>query len=306
MNMNGKALHIVCVAVLLMAVGCKPGVPRDVIQPDEMEDILYDYYVSQGMASVPGQSTDNDDYQRDLYFNAVLKKHGVTRAGFDSSLVYYYTRADYFVKVYRNVQERLSDEALNLGASEGEVERFTVQSLSSDTANVWEGVRSALLVPYAPYNHLQFVQKADTSYRKGDSFMLTFKSDFLYQGGSKDAIVYLSVKYDNDSIISQTTHFSVSGHTQVRISPVNLKAKEVKGYFYLGSDSEKSPDLKLLFLSGIQLIKFRQQKKDEQRADFNSDSDSSSVKSDTTRMIPDSVRRSQIHKFGVRPEPKQN
>jgi hypothetical protein len=216
--------------------------------------------------------------------------------------VYYYTRADYFVKVYKNVQERLSDEALNLGASEGEVERFTAQSLSSDTANVWEGVRSALLVPYAPYNRLQFVQKADTSYRKGDSFMLAFKSDFLYQSGSKDAMVYLSVRYDNDSIVSQTTHFSVNGHTQVRISPVNLKAKEVKGYVYLGIGSEKSPDLKMLFLSDLQLIKFRQQKKDENK----SGADSSSVKTDTTRVIPDSVRRQQMHKFGVRPEPKQN
>ena len=304
MNMNGKVLQIVCVAALLMAVGCKPGVPRDVIQPDDMEDILYDYYVSQGMASIPDPRIGDENYQRDLYFNAVLKKHGVTRAEFDSSLVYYYTRADYFVKVYKNVQERLSDEALNLGASEGEVERFTAQSLSSDTANVWEGVRSALLVPYSPYNRLQFVQKADTSYRKGDSFMLTFKCDFLYQGGSKDAVVYLSVKYDNDSIISQTSHFSVSGQTQVRISPVDLKAKEVKGFFYLGSGSEMSPDLRMLFLSDIHLIKFRQQMKDDKKA--GAKADSSSVKADTTRMIPDSVRRQQMHKFGVRPEPKQN
>ena len=302
--MNGKTLHIVCVAALLMAVGCKPSVPRDVIQPDDMEDILYDYYVSQGMASIPVSRTSNEDYQRDLYFNAVLKKHGVTRAEFDSSLVYYYTRADYFVKVYKNVQERLSDAALNLGASEGEVERFTAQSLSSDTANVWEGVRSALLVPYAPYNRLQFVQKTDTSYHKGDSFMMTFKSDFLYQGGSKDAVVYLSVKYDNDSIISQTTRFSSNGHTQVRINSVDLKAKEIKGFFYLGSGSEKSPDLKMLFLSDIHLIKFHHQKKDNKKADAKSDS--SSVKSDTTRIIPDSVRRRQMHKFGVRPEPKQN
>lgn len=300
--MEGKVLHIVCMAALLLAVGCKPGVPGDVIQPDDMEDILYDYYVSQGMASVPGPGLGHEEYQRDLYFNAVLKKHRVTRAEFDSSLVYYYTRADYFVKIYKNVQERLSDEALSLGASEGEVERFTAQSLSSDTANVWEGVRSALLVPYAPYNRLQFVQKADTSYRKGDSFMLAFKSDFLYQSGSKDAMVYLSVRYDNDSIVSQTTHFSVNGNTQVRISPVNLKAKEVKGYIYLGIGSDKSPDLKMLFLSDLQLIKFRQQKKDENKAA----ADSSSVKTDTTRVIPDSVRRQQMHKFGVRPEPKHN
>lgn len=302
--MNGKAFHIVCLVTLLTALGCKPGVPSDVIQPNDMEDILYDYYVSQGMVSVPGARTGDEDFQRDLYFNAVLKKHDVTRAEFDSSLVYYYTRADYFVKIYKNVQERLSDEALNLGASEGEVERFTAQIHSSDTANVWEGVRSALLVPYAPYNRLQFVQKADTSYRKGDSFMLTFKSDFLYQGGSKDAVVYLAVKYDNDSIVSQTTHFSVNGQSQVHISPVDLKAKEVKGFFYLGNGSDKSPDLRILFLSDIQLIKFRQQKKDEKTSDAKADS--SSVKADTTRMIPDSVRRQRMHKFGVRPEPKVN
>ena len=302
--MNGKSLHIVCVVALLMAVGCKPSVPRDVIQPDDMEDILYDYYVSQGMASIPGPRTGNEDYQRDMYFNAVLKKHGVTRAEFDSSLVYYYTRADYFVKVYKNVQERLSDEALNLGASEGEVERFTAQSLSSDTTNVWEGVRSALLVPYAPYNRLQFVQKADTSYRKGDSFMLAFKSDFLFQGGSKDAVAYIAVKYENDSIVSQTSHFSVSGNTQVRITPVNLKAKEIKGYFYLGGAYEKSPDLKMLFLSNIHLIKFRQQKNDKDKSDVKTDS--LSVKRDSTHLVSDSVRRQRMHKFGVRPEPVQN
>ena len=300
--MRGKASHIVLGAALLLAVSCKPGVPRDVIQPDDMEDILYDYYVSQGMASMSGPNYGNEDYKRDLYFNAVLKKHGVTKAEFDSSLVFYYTRADYFVKVYKNVQERLSEEAIRLGASEGEVERFTSQSLSTDTANVWEGVRSALLVPYAPYNRLQFIQKADTSFRKGDSFMLTFKSDFLYQGGSKDAIAYLAVRYDNDSVVSQTTHFSVSGNTQVRIAAIDLKAKEVKGYFYLGGSYENSPDLKMLFLSDIRLIKFRKQKKDENTEK----KDSSAVKADSVRMQPDSVRRQQMHKFGVRPEPKVN
>lgn len=301
--MGGKALHIICGAALLIVVSCKPGVPRDVIQPDDMEDILYDYYVSQGMATIPGPKIGSDDFRRDLYFNAVLKKHGVTRAEFDSSLVFYYTRADYFLKVCKNVQERMSEEALSLGTSEGEVERFTAQSLSSDTANVWEGVRSALLVPYVPYNRLQFVQKADTSYRKGDSFMLAFKSDFLYQGGAKDAVVYFAVKYDNDSVVSQTSHFSVSGNTQVRINPVNLRAKEIKGFFYLGGTHEKSPDLKMLFLSNIHLIKFRKQDKDEDVSDAKADS--SSVKADSTRLVPDSVRRQRMHKFGVRPEPIQ-
>ena len=281
---------------LSLMSACKPAVPDNYIQPDDMEDILYDYYVSQGIASVPGQNVGNEDYKRDLYFNAVLKKHHVTKADFDSSLVYYYTRADRFVNICRNVQDRLSQDALDLGASEGEVERFTTQSLTGDTANVWEGNRSVMLIPYAPYNRLQFVQKADTSYYKGDSFMLAFKTDFLYQGGSKDALAYLAMKYENDSIATQVIHFSVSGNTQLRISACDLKVKEVMGFFYLGEGYEKSTDLKLLFLTDIQLIRFHKKESDKSQKPVLETS-----KSDSTKMVPDSVRKIQRHQFGVRP-----
>ena len=264
-----------------------------------MEDILYDYYVSQGMASIPGPNKDNEDYRRDMYFNAVLKKHHVTKADFDSSLVYYYTRADKFVDICHNVQDRLSQDALDLGASEGEVERYTTQSLTGDTTNVWEGSRSIMLIPYAPYNRLQFVQKADTSYHKGDRFVLTFKTDFLYQGGSKDATVYLALKYENDSIVSQATHFSVSGDTQLRIEACDLKVKELMGYFYLGEGSEKNTGLKLLFLTDIQLIRFHKQKSEKTSKPANE-----AIKADSVKTIPDSVRRLQRHQFGVKPVSK--
>jgi len=292
-----KNIYIIYIGIgLSLMSACKPGVPDNVIKPDDMEDILYDYYVSQGMVSVPGQKPSNEDYRRDMYFNAVLKKHSVTRADFDSSLVYYYTRADKFVDICRNVQDRLSQEALDLGASEGEVERYTAQSLTGDTANVWEGGRSIMLIPYAPYNRLQFVQKADTSYHQGDRFMLAFKSDFLYQGGSKDALAYLALKYENDSIVSQVTHFSVSGDTKLRIEGCDLKVKELMGYFYLGEGNAKNTDLKLLFLSDIQLIRFHKQKSDN-----SPEAASETTKNDSTSTMPDSVRKIQRHQFGVRP-----
>ena len=279
--MNRPFSHIIVfMASVLCIVSCKPGVPKEVIQPDDMEDILYDYYVSQGIASMPGPQSGSEDYKRDMYFNSVLNKYGVTRAEFDSALVYYYTRADRFVEIYKSVQERMSEEALNLGATEGEVERFTaMQSLSGDTASIWEGMKSARLMPQAPYNKMQFVQKADTSFRKGDSFMLSFKSDFLYQGGNKDALLYLAVKYTNDSIVAQATHFSVSGINQLRINPVDLMPKEIMGYFYLGQGYEKSSDLRLLSISDIQLIRFH----------------------NSIRQKKDSIRRAQQHKFGVKP-----
>lgn len=297
--MNRPFSHIIVfMASVLCIVSCKPGVPKEVIQPDDMEDILYDYYVSQGIASMPGPQSGSEDYKRDMYFNSVLNKYGVTRAEFDSSLVYYYTRADRFVEIYKSVQERMSEEALNLGATEGEVERFTaMQSLSGDTASIWEGMKSARLMPQAPYNKMQFVQKADTSFRKGDSFMLSFKSDFLYQGGNKDALLYLAVKYTNDSIVAQATHFSVSGINQLRINPVDLMPKEIMGYFYLGQGYEKSSDLRLLSISDIQLIRFHK-KKEEGAEDKTLETP---IEPDSIRQKKDSIRRAQQHKFGVKP-----
>ncbi len=286
-------------AGLLVLVACKPSVPEQYIQPDDMEDILYDYYISQGMANLPSQDRMKEDYRRDLYFRAVLKKHGLTRAEFDSSLVYYYTRADYFVDVFKNVQERLSEKALSLGASEGEVERFTASSLNGDTANVWEGDRSMMLIPKAPYNRVQFYQKADTTYHKGDSFMLVFKSDFLYQGGTKDGLAYLAVKYENDSVAAAVTHFSVSGNTQLRLGECAERVKEVSGYFYLGQGYDRSADLKLLFLTHVQLIRFHKQKQDA-KAKLEAEEKAKAKQDSMRRPVPDSLAP-QRHRLGERP-----
>ena len=106
-----KSRVFVFVATLttFLLVACKPSVPSQYIAPDELEEVLYDYYVSQAMADVK-----NDDgrmgYHRRMYFLAVLKKHGLTEAEFDSSMVYYYRRADYLRKIYSHLQERMERE----------------------------------------------------------------------------------------------------------------------------------------------------------------------------------------------------
>lgn len=47
-----KSLRKVCgaVAAVLLLSACKPGVPSGLIQPEELEDLLYDYHVAQAMA----------------------------------------------------------------------------------------------------------------------------------------------------------------------------------------------------------------------------------------------------------------
>ena len=144
-------------------------------------------------------------------------------------LVYYYNHMELMDEIYSNIQKRLGDEALQLGASEGEVERFTTQSVSGDTTDVWEGKRQLMLMPIPPYHIVQFSQKADTSYHKGDSFLLTFYPHFLAQSGSRNATAYLAVTYENDSVVSASTTANVAGSSTVRLDACDLRAKRIDG-----------------------------------------------------------------------------
>lgn len=266
--MNSRVLVTVVSVFLLISClsGCKPGVPRDIIQPDLMEDILYDYHLADAMAE---RKTDNG-YHQMLYREAVLKKYGITSAELDTSLVYYMRHTDRMHDIYEALSDRLRDEALALGASESEVNRFSSMSASGDTTDIWMGDKALLLMPQKPYNVSQFSLAADSSFHAGDSFVLTFRCNFIYQEGMRDGLALLAVKYANDSVASKFIRLPNSNEYSLRIdNTINEKIKEVKGYFYLGKGSDTgipSSTLKLMSVYGIHLVKIRM-KADQEKDD---------------------------------------
>ena len=163
-----------------------------------MEDILYDYHVAQAMGR-EGQKN-SLPYDENGYFQAVLRKYQVTEAEFDSSLVYYYSHAERLKKIYQNVSERLNNEASALGVTSGSF-GLSTYGTTGDTANVWRGPSEVMLMPLPTANRFDFSLKADSSYHKGDSFMFQFNSDYIYEAGSRDAVVCLLSTYEGDSIV---------------------------------------------------------------------------------------------------------
>ena len=299
--MRGLSVHLVIVGATVMVLmsACKPQVPSKYLQPDDMEDLMYDYYLSQGISnSQPGTT----EYDRRYNMQVVLKKYGLTNAEFDSTLVYYYNHMELMDAIYSNIQKRLGDEALELGASEGEVERFTVQSASGDTTDVWEGKRQLMLLPIPPYHIVQFSQKADTSYYKGDSFLLTFGSRFLVQSGSRNATVYLAVTYENDSVVSATTPINVSGGSTLRINACDQKAKRLDGYIYMPrrDQSDNESEIPLLLLNHIQLMRFHHRENPEEENEQETAPVAVPEKKDTTDSLKPRVRR-----LGERPNMNQ-
>lgn len=246
--------------IALLMISCKPTIPDEYIQPGEMEDILYDYHISQAMANqLPNQT--KVAYDKSMYYHAVLKKYNVTEAEFDSSLVYYYTHADRMFEIYKNLSKRMGDEAVSLGASVGDINKYSQFKADGDTANIWHHATSVVLMPVAPYNRLDFTIEPDSTFKRGDMFMLNFMTDFIYQSGTKDATVYMAVSYDNDSISTNVIHISTSGMSQLRIDGnTENDIKGIRGFIYLDKGNDVSTTLKLMFIDQIQLIRFHKQK----------------------------------------------
>ena len=261
-----KLLSVVGTIILLGMTSCKPGVPRQYIQPGKMEDILCDYHIAQGMGQTAAGSEEQRNYKIRLYEDAVFRKYGVTRAEFDSSLQFYYKRSDWFRKIYERVSDRLNQQALTYGASQGELSLMTL-SASGDTADIWTDRKAMLFMPMAPYNKYQFTMKADSSFHQGDHFLLSFNSSFIFQEGTRDGIAYLAIVYENDSVATQMHRINSSGYVQMRMANTsNLSIKALKGFFYLGRGMmESKSTLRLMFLNNIHLIRFH--KRDGEQED---------------------------------------
>ena len=94
------------ICLLLGVVSCKPSLPDDVLSKRKMADILYDYHVALSMA----RTADGGDTGQSLaYREAVLRKHDVTSAEFDSSMVYYMRHTELLEDVYKDLDDRLNN-----------------------------------------------------------------------------------------------------------------------------------------------------------------------------------------------------
>ena len=283
----------------MMLAGCKPQVPSEYIQPDDMADILYDYYISKALAT----QGDSAEYNRNLYYHGVLRKHSVTESEFDSSLVYYYSHAERLAKIYETVSKRMQNEATRLGASVGEAGLFANLTSTGDTANIWKESTCAFLVPVPPYNRIDFSIKADSTFRRGDSFVLNMTANFMFQSGTKDGIVCAKVSYTGDSTAVFYANVNVSGLSRLQI-PANDDAdiKEIEGFIYLGQGSDDSFTRKMLFIDGIQLIRFHRKKDDTAQPDSAAATDTAATAIQKMSVGNADTARLQQKNVGMKPQ----
>ena len=234
---------------------CQVKTPKDIIQPDDMRTILYDYHIVQAMGS---EMSGVPEYQIKLYYEYIFNKHNITKELFDSSMVWYTRHPAYLTQIYADLQERLDYEVADL-QNEKEILQITKkisEDYNVDTLDLWKA-KKVLHLTSAPLNNkIRFSFASDTAFVVGDSVALNLKTHFFSRKEALPQKLYVALLlfYADGSTESNAIDISISDKYVLQFKrDYERVLKEVKGFiYYTDQDSLAESGVAL---SGLSLMR---------------------------------------------------
>ena len=147
--------------------------PDYVLDEEAMVSLLTDVHRSEGLLEVQQDNktfSNNEDYKKAI-IAAVLVKHKVTRAQYDSSLVWYGQNLKYLVKVYNKVQKNIIEEIdywTNADMAGGSM--FDV-SQQGDSVDLWTVDKHLVMDENRLFAFRFWEIPNDSNFVKGDSLI---------------------------------------------------------------------------------------------------------------------------------------
>lgn len=241
--------------VLLLLVSCGEKNRRaDVLAPKKLEAILFDYHLAQVMIN---DLPSTERYKKDLYFDYVYEKHGVTSAEVDSALVYYARYPEALSEIYANLSDRVKNTQKRLAEEDIQVESHQPVAVVGDSADLWYETRVKLMYPSVLGNRFDFTIPSDSNFKANDCFEWSGEVMFLPdEPDSANHYLHLSLmaKFANDSVLSVDTLLYASGAYNLLLTDtLGARLKTLHGNAYYKS---KKPGHDAL-LYGMRLMRYR-------------------------------------------------
>lgn len=267
---------ILVTTILLTLVSCKPKRPAGVLSESKMEEILFDYHVAQGV-SENGSGLDNK-LDNETILQSVFKKHGITEAQFDTSMIFYCGDLKKLAAIYNKVDARLERSLEAVGLLAAPKDAYAALSAEGDTANVWEE-RPFVVVRSNPLENLfAWEQKCDSTWLEGDELMWRFMPRFLSRSGFCESYADLVVVFDNDSVRGVTVRLNGNNNVELRIgNKEGWLPRSVFGHLIIPLDEKDGGEPSLVLLTNPVLIRFH----DTTRSSALSDSLAAEMRADS-------------------------
>lgn len=254
---------------LLVGVSCIDR-PDYVLDEEQMVDLLVDVHKAEGLMELQAGNLSGQETQKAI-MAAVLVEHGVSRAQYDSSLMWYARHLKELVRVYSHVDERLVAEQEMWSNMTTDRKDF-LTSEAGDSVQLWT-LRNYLVLDRSRFLERRFWEmESDSNFMAGDTLRWTFDVEHLTEGqkllasisfsrsskdyrgfsvssGSKDYKQYIPVGQVNQLIEN-------NGPQELTAVPDSMKTFE-KAFFSLMLIAQDSAMLQSpVFLNNISLTRY--------------------------------------------------
>jgi len=222
--------------LVLCTTSCEQR-PDGILSKSEMREVLYDYHLTQSMTDWVPDRTSPDNQP---YLDAVFRKHGITQAEFDSSLVWYNAHASELKDIYEDLKERFTVEGQKLQLTLGDHEMATLVAEGGDTTNLWTGPVIIVLRNHPLLNFEKFSVKSDTSFHAGDRFKFTGEVIMMNEERfSRNSLmsVSLSVQANGSKSFGESQILGTGSPFSINLEvPADATPRQVTCYFQYQSD----------------------------------------------------------------------
>lgn len=186
-----RRLSFLVISSAIILASCNK-VPSYVIQPDEMAELMADVRMADAVITV-NPSAYGQDAKKMALKEEIFKKHGITSAQFDTSLVWYGHNIEKFQDINEMTIEILEDRLKEANArAAGEV----AMTVAGDSVDLWNGYSYYEFTKNLPTQYLAFSYEADPNWEPGDIY--TLRSRIVLPGSS--AQWNLTTEYEDGAV----------------------------------------------------------------------------------------------------------
>ncbi len=191
--------------------------PDNVMSQDEMVDFLTDLHKLDGALSVNYYRSTSDSRENVYYYNALLDKYGISKADFDSSLVWYVSNPKRFNNIYTQV-------VVNLTQFEAEVKSRKYHPIDSVALrhmkkDIWPNRTTYTLNKDSLRSRLAFkIQSKELQWK--DAYVLSFRQRIAPQDSGLNQNIVMRIFYADgkrDSVYSKTYNDSILRKYSLRL-----------------------------------------------------------------------------------------
>ncbi len=214
--------------------------PRGVLNKQEMEDALYDVYLTQALIQTNSRYATPE--AKDSLLGGILAKHNITQAQFDSSIVWYSRQGEIYYKLNDKVSKRLQDLQKEIAVD---------QNSDANGRKKYDGFTLPPSVLIGAKGSLSSFGFEIDSLKFGQIDTLVFDFNFKTLGITQNSKVNASLCFEykdttiyKNEILNQNTYYSIKKPVGIR-----HKLKKISGYIHMDNPNGIFPPVYLYELN---------------------------------------------------------